>query len=72
MKVNVLYPQPQTFHEPKTCPIQQAGHKPVDTVERMEQHFDFWLRQDDRKMLRAFGMLDIVNPADVYVEHLPI
>jgi hypothetical protein len=47
-KVNVLDPEPQTFHQSQARSIEQHGHEPLSAIEDAEDRPDFLPCQHNR------------------------
>lgn len=54
LEVNVLDPQVNTLHQPKTGTVEQARHKPLHTTMLTQIPSDFLGAEHHRKSLRPF------------------
>ena len=62
-EVNSLHSELQTLQQTEACPMSEAGHVPVDAVERTQQRVDLWSRQHDGETLRPLGADHTIQPA---------
>jgi len=55
IEIEILYPEPDTLHQPQSGAVQQAAGEPMMAVQFPEHLLDLRLGQDHRKSLRLLG-----------------
>lgn len=71
-KIDILHPQAEAFHKPKTCPVQEHGHQPLGASETPKNGSDFLPSEHNREMARPFGSHHTVNIADGLFQHFAV
>ena len=68
----VLHAQAGALEQAKPCAIEEDRHEPRDAVDLGEHGADFLGRQDDRQVVRALGIDEVVEPGNVLLEDLAV
>jgi len=71
-KVNVLYPQAQTFVQPQSAAVQQFGHQSGDAAHVGDDFHGFFMRQDSGQPLGAGSVAQVGREGDVLFQDGPI
>lgn len=71
-EVDVFDPKSEAFHQPQPRPIEKGRHDPKDSVEAGENAPNLVPCEDDRKPAGSFGPFDVVDPAEVFLEHVAV
>lgn len=70
--IEVLHAQAGALEQAEPCAIEEDRHEPRDAVDLSEHGADFLGRQDDRQVVRALGIDEVVEPGDLLLEDLSV